>query len=73
MLISTPSEILETILFKSIGKMQRILRDKSSKKNHERDKNRPQFFLLDPLSNIPLRQRMRKAENHIFRTQKLTK
>ncbi|MEK0422303.1 MAG: hypothetical protein RLZ95_213 [Bacteroidota bacterium] len=53
--------------------MQRILRDKSSKKNHERDKNRPQFFLLDPLSNIPLRQRMRKAENHIFRTQKLTK
>jgi hypothetical protein len=39
--------------------MQRILRDKSTKKIHQRPKNRPQFFLLDPLSIIPLRHRMR--------------
>ena len=59
MLTSTPSEIFEIIIKVSSGMPQRILRDKSSKKIHQTPKNRPQFFLLDPLSTIPLRQRIK--------------
>jgi len=59
MLTSTPSEILEIIIKVSSDMLQRILRYKSTKKIHEWNKNGYQFFLLDPLSNIPLRHRMR--------------
>ena len=68
MLISTPSEILETIIGLSISILQRILRVKSTKKIHEWLKNEPHFFLLDPLSTIPLRKRVRNVDFHLFRT-----
>ena len=73
MLISTPSEILETIIGTSIDKPQRILLDKSTKKIHEWLKNDHQFFLLDPLSTIPLRQRTRYVDNHVFKHPKIIK
>ena len=73
MLISTPSEILETIIGTSIDKPQSILPDKSTKKIHEWLKNDHQFFLLDPLSTIPLRQRTRYVDNHVFKHPKIIK
>ena len=68
MLISTPSEISETIIGLSISILQRILRVKSSKKNTRVAQKWTSFFLLDPLSTIPLRKRMRNVDFHLFRT-----
>jgi hypothetical protein len=67
MLTSTPSEILETIFGLSNCTMQRILPDKSTKIYTSGVKN-ARIFLLDPLSSLPLRQRMRYVENHLFIT-----